>query len=82
MIEEKDGLFTLTTDNTSYWFRITKFGHIEHIHYGERLAMQDPDGLRIKNTAMYGSSVLYDESDPLYCLDTMALEWAGIGRGD
>ncbi len=82
MIEEKDGLFTLTTDNTSYWFRITKFGHIEHIHYGERLAMQDTDGLRIKNTAMYGSSVLYDESDPLYCLDTMALEWSGIGRGD
>lgn len=82
MIEEKDGLFALTSDNTSYWFRITKFGHIEHIHYGERLAPQDPDGLRIKNTAMYGSSVMYDESDPLYCLDTMAFEWSGIGRGD
>ena len=82
MIEEKDGLFLLTTDNTSYWFRITKFGHLEHIHYGERLAVQDPEGLALKRTAMFGSSVLYDEADPVYCLDTMALEWSGIGRGD
>ncbi len=82
MIEERDGLFFLTTDSTSYWFRVTKFGHIEHIHYGERLAVQDPEGLALKRTAMYGSSVLYDESDPVYCLDTMALEWSGIGRGD
>jgi alpha-galactosidase len=26
--------------------------------------------------------VLYDKSDPVYCLDTMCLEWSGIGRGD
>jgi alpha-galactosidase len=82
MIGEKDGLFYLTTDSTSYWFRVTKFGHIEHVHYGERLSMQDPEGLALKRTAMFGSSVLYDESDPVYCLDSMALEWSGIGRGD
>lgn len=82
MIDEKDGLFRLTTASTSYWFRITSFGHLEHIHYGERLAAQDPEGLALKRTAMYGSSVLYDESDPVYCPDTMCLEWSGIGRGD
>lgn len=82
MIDVKDGVFRLTTGNTSYWFRVTKFGHLEHIHYGERLATQDPEPLALKRTAMYGSSVLYDESDLTYCLDTMALEWSGIGRGD
>ena len=82
MIEEKGSLIRLTTDNTSYWIRVSKFGHLEHIYYGERLAEQDPEGLALKRTAMYGSSVLYDEADPVYCLDTMALEWSGIGRGD
>lgn len=82
MINERDGVFYLDTDHTSYWFRVTKFGHIEHIHYGERLSEQDPDGLTVKRTAMYGSSVLYDKADPTYCLDTMALEWSGIGHGD
>lgn len=82
MIIEKDKFFRLDTNATSYWFRITAFGHLEHIHYGERLAEQDPEGLILKRTAMYGSSVIYDPGDPTYCLDTMCLEWSGIGRGD
>lgn len=82
MIEERDGLFRLTTNETSYWFRVTAFGHIEHIHYGARLHDQDPEGLILKRTALLGSSVVYDPSDPTYCLDSMCLEWSGIGRGD
>lgn len=82
MIEQCDKLFRLTTNETSYWFRITDFGHLEHIHYGERLAPQDPEGLLLKRTALYGSSVVYDPSDPTYCLDNICLEWSGIGRGD
>ena len=31
MIIEKDGVFYLSTNNTSYWFRTTKFGHLEHL---------------------------------------------------
>lgn len=82
MIEESDKLFRLTTNETSCWFRVTEFGHLEHIHYGERLAEQAPEGLVLKRTALTGSSVIYDPKDPTYCLDTMCLEWSGIGRGD
>lgn len=82
MIDFKDSIFRLTTENTSYWFRITPFGHLEHLHYGPRLKEQDPDGLALKRTAMLGSSVCYDPSDPTYCLDNLCLEWSGIGRGD
>ncbi len=82
MIEQIDKLFRLTTNETSYWFRVTDFGHLEHIHYGERLGAQDPEGLLLKRTALYGSSVVYDPSDPTYCLDNICLEWSGIGRGD
>ena len=82
MIEYRDGVFRLSTQNTSYWFRVTKFGHLEHIHYGPRLKEQPVEGLLLKRTASIGSSVSYDESDPTYCLDNMCLEWSGIGRGD
>ncbi len=82
MIAEENELFRLTTNETSYWFRVTAFGHLEHIHYGERLASQDTEGLALKRTALVGSSVVYDPKDPYYCLDNMCLEWSGIGRGD
>mgnify|MGYP000920401488 FL=1 len=82
VIEFSDGLFRLTTENTSYWFRITPFGHPEHIYYGPRLKEQPPDALALKRTAAVGSSVYYDPSDTTYCLDNICLEWSGIGRGD
>lgn len=82
MIEEQAGLFRLTTKNTSYWFRVTQFKHLEHIHYGPRLAVQDPEGLVLKRTGVAGASIIYDGEDPLYCLDSLCLEWSGIGCGD
>ncbi len=83
MITEVNRLFRLTTKETSWWFCVTEFGHLEHIHYGERLSEdQDPEGLRLKRTALTGSSVVYNLKDPNYCLDNLCLEWSGIGRGD
>lgn len=82
MIDSQEGLFRLTTKNTSYWFRVTPFGHLEHLHYGPVLKDQSPDGLALKRTATVGSSICYDSSDPTYCLDNLCLEWSGIGCGD
>lgn len=82
MIAQNNKVFYLTARDSSYWLRVTDFGHLEHIHYGERLAVQDPEGLAVKRTALYGSSVIYDPGDPYYCLDNLCLEWSGIGRGD
>ena len=82
MIGVQGQVFRLTTENTSYWFRITEFGHLEHIHYGVRLEEQPVETLLHKRTAMLGSSITYHPSDPLYSLDNLCLEWSGIGRGD
>lgn len=83
MITESGGVFRLATENTSYWFRATKFGHLEHVYYGARLPeSDDPEVFCEKRNAPVGSSVLYDKSDALYCLDTLCLEWSGSGRGD
>ena len=76
-------LFRLTTATTSYWLRVTPHGHLEHVFYGVRLpADQSPDPLVVKRTAGVGSRVTYDESDPLYTLEDLCLEWSGTGMGD
>ncbi|MDR2542353.1 MAG: alpha-galactosidase [Treponema sp.] len=90
MITFNDSVFRLQTENTDYIFRITKFGHLEHVYYGakltpekELLSASDVEALAPKRTAQAGGSIVnYSKEDPLYCLDTMCLEWSGIGKGD
>jgi len=78
-----ESVFRLTTKHTSYWFRVTRFGQLEHIYYGGLLPNDQPiEPLMLKRTALIGSSVLYDPSDETYCMDTLLLEWSGIGKGD
>ena len=79
---ENEKTFRLQGSASSYWFRITAFGHLEHIYFGPRLEPQPIDALLLKRTATTGSSVVYDKSDPLYVLDNIPLEWSGNGYGD
>ncbi len=83
MITVKEKVFRLDTTDTTYLFRVTKFGHLEHIYYGSLLdADTSADVLAQKRTIPTGSSVVYDTSDELYCLDALCLEWSDNGRGD
>lgn len=83
MIIVKENVFRLDTANTTYMFRITKFGHLEHVYYGKRLDDMDlADVLAEKSQFAAGNSVAYDKEDNLYCLDNMLLEWSDNGRGD
>ncbi|MBR5490771.1 MAG: alpha-galactosidase [Oscillospiraceae bacterium] len=81
-IYHENGLFRLDTENSSYWLRVSPFGHLEHIHFGGKLACGYAAPLALKRTVPYGSAVLYSEDDPTYCLDTLCLEWSGLGKGD
>ncbi|MCE5343639.1 MAG: alpha-galactosidase [Eubacteriales bacterium] len=83
MIAYHEGELRLTTQHTSYWFRVTRFGHLEHVYYGSRLPddqLMEP--LALKRTAQLGGSSAYDPADNLYCMDALCLEWSGIGKGD
>ncbi len=83
VIRQDSGIFHLDTEQTSYLFEVTPWKHLEHIYYGPRLrTMSDIDVIRQKRTAQTGSTVMYDDSDSTYSLDTIPLEWSGIGRGD
>ncbi len=81
-IYEARGIFRLETEKSSYWMRVTPFGHLEHLHFGALLREGDPAPLALKRTMPYGSAVNYSESDSTYCLDTLCLEWSGLGKGD
>ncbi len=82
MIRQDQGVFFLDTNRTGYIFRISGQGHPEHIFYGTRLEDPNIESLLLKRTAGVGGTVAYDESDPMYCLDILPLEWSGIGKGD
>jgi alpha-galactosidase len=82
MIEISDKIFKLSTRNTSYIFMITDEGHAEHVHYGKRLSDTDIEALRLKNTIMLGTTVDYKADKVGYSLDTISLEYSGIGKGD
>ncbi|MGN0065983.1 MAG: alpha-galactosidase [Nocardioides sp.] len=77
-----DGVFRLSTATTSYWFLRTEHGHLEHVHLGRRLAPQDPTALRWRRTARVASAVTYVPDGLRYSLDTVPLEWSGVGQGD
>lgn len=75
--------FRLDTKSTTYWFRKTRYGHLEHVYYGSLLSNEDEaDSLALKRSVQIGSSVYYDREDNVYNLDGMCLEWSDNGRGD
>ena len=83
MISFQNQEFRLTTEETSYWFRVTPFGHLEHVYYGARLPdTQSMEPLALKHSIAAGGTVAYSEKDSAYSLDTLCLEWSGIGKGD
>lgn len=76
------GLFHLRTEHSSYMFRVTPQGQLEHLHYGAPVRDADAEALALKRTMPYGDSVLYSGGGAAYCLDVLPLEWSGAGRGD
>ena len=82
MIEIFDRVFKLSTKDTGYVFALTDEGHTEHVYYGKRIPDKNVEALRLKNTIHLGTTVDYRENKTGYSLDTMLLEYSGIGKGD
>lgn len=61
---------------------VNEYGHIEQLHYGRPVQLEDYEALRYKRTMPYGSQVMYTPEDQIYCLDNVPLNWSGIGKGD
>ena len=79
-------VFHLRGAGISYLFRVTKYGHLEHLHFGRRVDLGDTPfdsvaALAVKRPAN-GEGVKYHPDDTSYNLDRLPLEYSGLGKGD
>ena len=80
-----DPAFHLMADGVSYLLRVTRHGHLEHVHFGPalgRLSGADDYAALLVKQASGHSGITYTESDPGYCLDYVPQEVSGLGKGD
>lgn len=83
MILEKNQVFSLHTEATSYLFRVTDTGHLEHLYYGRRIDSERPlEPLFKKSTLPLERSIAYDEEHLNFSLDNLCLEYSSFGKGD
>lgn len=81
-IIQRENVFLLQTEHTALLLQITRYGHVELLHYGSPVSMGDAPALSARRTMPYGSQVMYTEEAPTYCLDNIPLLWSGVGKGD
>ena len=67
-ITQQENTFLLSTAHTAMLLQITKYGHVELLHYGMPVSIEDAAALAARRTMPYGSQVMYTEEDPTYCL--------------
>ncbi len=89
MIYERDGVFLLETEHTSYLFRVMETGHLEHLYYGSRLHLGEAgsraykDGIRaLSQKISNGYGVVYDKEHPEQVMNVIRQEISGRGNGD
>lgn len=86
MIRESSNYFLLNTVKTSYAFRVTESGHLEHLYYGKKIRFPREgaagfEALTEKHAYVPGNSLQYDE-DSNFSLEDICLEMSAPGKGD
>lgn len=82
MITENQGVFSLSTEHTSYLFEIMETGHPEHLYYGRKIHFKDVEALREKYAFITGNTVWYDDAHKNLTLENVCLEMSSYGKGD
>ena len=82
MILSENNRFHLFTEHYSYLIKISPYGIPEHLYFGPPVETADADALSLRPGLGWGGSVLLQKDDTASCLDALALEWSGSGRGD
>ena len=77
--------FVLETERTSYVFAVTESGHLEHLFYGAKIAVDKPEdcaAFREKREFEIGNAIAYSKLYPKVLLEDMCLEMSSAGHGD
>lgn len=81
MITNKDSLYILDTNTTTYSFYITETGHLEHLYYGPTCDI-NLEAFKEKHPYEPGNTIVYDQSHKDIVLEDMCLEMSSYGKGD
>ena len=85
MIKVEDGICFLATENTSYVFQITETGHLEHLYYGRRIAVDDKESATVledETDCIRGNVNGYSDEKRFFSLEDYRLEFSSYGKGD
>ena len=82
MIKKLENGFILNTKNTTYAFRVLKTGHLEHLYYGKKIAIENMEPLIEQHNFMPGNTVAYNQETMEYSLENIRLEMSSYGKGD
>ncbi len=80
---EKDNVFHLQTENTSYVFQILSTGHPAQLYYGKKIRnSEDFYNFRETKDVAFGSSTSYSDKNQGFSLNFEKLEYSSYGKGD
>jgi len=82
VITEDTPLFKLDTDNTTYMFKVTATGHLEHLYYGSKIDADSSDGLVEQHEFAEGNTNSVDNEHKNFSLENIRLEMSSYGKGD
>lgn len=85
MIRRLGNIFVLDTPNTTYAFQVIPSGQLEHLYYGERIAIDSEEeaaALVEKHAYPPGNVVCYSPQHSNFSLEDYRLEMSSYGKGD
>ena len=82
MIKADGKNFILSTNNTSYAFKVLETGQLEHLYYGSLIDCDNLSILQEKRAFAPGNTTCYDADHPEITLEDIRLETSALGKGD
>ena len=79
---ENEKAYLLSTENTSYAFRVTGTGQIEHLYYGRKVSLSNVKAFSEKQLFAPGNSISYDDINRFVSLENRMMEASFTGKGD
>lgn len=79
--QQKNQIFTLQTQNTTYQMKVDNFGFLLHLYYGRKTA-GDMDYLLTYYDRGFSGNPYEAGSDRTYSLDVLPQEYPAMGTGD
>ena len=64
-ITQQENTFLLSTAHTAMLLQITKYGHVELLHYGMPVSIEDAAALAARRTMPYGYRFVQRSAGPL-----------------